>query len=45
MSGTREELHHSWQELEERIVSCRLCPRLVKWAGGGGFDQAPRLSG
>ena len=31
MSGTREELHHSWQELEERIVSCRLCPRLVKW--------------
>ncbi len=31
MSSTREELHHSWQELEERIVSCRLCPRLVKW--------------
>ena len=31
MTDTREELNHSWQELEERIVSCHLCPRLVKW--------------
>ena len=35
----------NWQDLENKIIACRLCPRLVSWREEVARDAAARLQG